>query len=208
MKVIIAIVLLGLCSFSYADNAVASGSPQAAAVDIKQVKVAPTVVKNIQVATAAKPALVATKAAPVAAKVAPVATKVTPVVAKAAPVETKHFTKILGYNQVSPADIQNKRKNADYWSLAATGAEAVVTRARLDRKIANDKDTFKVETINRLDEQMVSGVNYRYDVKIVNADKSIIINAKYIVYYQSWTQTKKVKIISYEVIKVKDAKKP
>ena len=201
MKVIIAIVLLGLCSFSYADNAVASGSPQAAVVDIKQVKVAPTVVKNVQVATAAKPALVATKAAPVAAKVAPA-------VAKAAPVETKHFTRILGYNQVSPADIQNTRKNADYWSLAATGAEAVVTRARLDGKIANNKDTFKVDTINRLDEQMVSGVNYRYDVKIVNADKSIIINAKYIVYYQSWTQTKKVKIISYEVIKVKDAKKP
>ena len=108
-----------------------------------------------------------------------------------------------GYSQVPTADIKNNKKNADYWSLANYGAEAVVAKARADKKLSNAKDTFKVDTINSLYQQVVSGVNYKYDVKIVNADKSIVINAKYVVYYQSWTKTKKVTITSYEVVKSK-----
>ena len=108
-----------------------------------------------------------------------------------------------GYSQVSSADLKDSKKNANYWSLANFGAEAVVAKARAEKKLSNAKDSFKVDTINSLYQQVVSGVNYKYDVKIVNADKSIVINAKFIVYYQAWTNTKSVTIISYDVVNYK-----
>ena len=101
-----------------------------------------------------------------------------------------------GYIQVTPANIKN---NAEYWSLVDFGAQAIVAKARASHKLSNVKDIFKVSAINSLYKQTMSDVNYKYDVKLVNSNKTIIINAKFVVYYQSQTKTKSVKIISCNI---------
>lgn len=106
-----------------------------------------------------------------------------------------------GYTQLSAADIKN---DPDIKPLADYGAQQVVLQARADQKLAkNNKDTFKVSTINSVATQVVSGMNYKFDVKIVNSDGSIVINAKYVVYDEPWTNTREVTIISYDVVKKK-----
>ena len=106
-----------------------------------------------------------------------------------------------GYVQVASTDI---KENTDYWSFADFGAQAVVAKARADHKLSDVKEPYKVSTINSLYTQTMSSVNYKYDVKIVNSDKSIVINAKFVVYCQTWPKTRSATIITYDVVKSKN----
>jgi len=105
-------------------------------------------------------------------------------------------TKAGGWTQLSDADIQN---SAIIKSLADFGAQNIAQQIITAGK-APSNSKFTVTKINSVSSQVVNGINYNFNVNLSNADKSINVVAAYIVYYQSWTNTKKVLSSSYQIL--------
>ena len=102
-----------------------------------------------------------------------------------------------GYIPVSPLNIQ---KSAVIISLAGFGGEYVIQQAIAAGKLAKSSSKFTVSKINSVYQQVVNGMNYKYDVTLKNSDKSITVNTAFVVYYQPATNTKTVTTYSLYVL--------
>ena len=98
-----------------------------------------------------------------------------------------------GWTLLSASDYQN---NAVIQSLATFGAQNVTQQAVADGVAPSDSQ-FTVSKINSVESQVVNGINYRFNVQLTNANNSINLVATYVVYYQSWTNTRRVLSFSY-----------
>ena len=101
-----------------------------------------------------------------------------------------------GYSQVSDADVQN---NTPIQSLAQYGAQNIVQQALAEGKLPDSNANFLLTKINSVYQQVVNGINYRFDVTLVNPDNAVIINAVFIIYYQPSTNTRQIISSSYQI---------
>ena len=101
-----------------------------------------------------------------------------------------------GYSKVSATDIQN---NANIQSLAQYGANNIVQQALAAGKLPNSNTNFKVTKINSVYQQVVNGINYKFNVTLTNSDNGVIINAIFTVYFQASTNTRQITASSYAI---------
>ena len=101
-----------------------------------------------------------------------------------------------GYSQVSATDIQ---KNANIQSLAQYGAQNIVQQALAAGKLPNSNTNFKLTKINSVYQQVVNGINYRFDVTLTNSDNGVIINAVFTINYQASSKARQILSSTYQI---------
>ena len=101
------------------------------------------------------------------------------------------------YTIVPSDDVQ---KSPLILNLADFGCLYVVRQAIAGGKLAKTDSDFDVFKIRSVYQQVVGGINYKYNVKLVNPTTKTAMNAVYIVNYQAWTKTKKVISSTYQVL--------
>ena len=102
-----------------------------------------------------------------------------------------------GYTQISSSKIQ---KSATINSLADFGGEYAIQQAIIAGKLAKSSSKFTVAKINSVYQQVVNGINYKYDITLTNLDKSVTVNTVFIIYYQPATNSRTVTSYSLYVL--------
>ena len=101
-----------------------------------------------------------------------------------------------GYSQVSDTDVQN---STPIQSLAQYGTQNIVQQALAAGKLPDSNANFLLTKINSVYQQVVNGINYRFDVTLTNPDNNVIVNAVFTIYYQPSNNTKQITSSSYQI---------